>query len=98
MKYRRFSGFVLGWINYLAWVLASAACCSIMPQLIFAFVFETHPEFTLGGRYQLFLVYVAAAALAWIANLFLLAAIPVLANIGCMFSLRVCWIMELTLR
>lgn len=83
MKYRRFSGFILGWINYLAWSLASAACCSIVAPLIFAFVFETHPDFTLDGRYQLFLVYVAAAVVAWLTNMFLLGIIPILANIGC---------------
>lgn len=58
-----------------------------MSPLIYAFVFETHPDFTLDGRWQLFLLYIAAAAIAWFINIFLLKIIPVLANIGCRFSI-----------
>ncbi|EXJ78179.1 hypothetical protein A1O3_09340 [Capronia epimyces CBS 606.96] len=86
-KYRSGVGFVLGWINYLAWTLAAAACYSILSSLIFAFVFETHPDFSLSGRYQLFLVYVAVAIVSWAANLFCLSAIPLLGNIGCYGSM-----------
>ncbi|KAI9729402.1 MAG: hypothetical protein M1834_006926 [Cirrosporium novae-zelandiae] len=86
-KYRRLVGYPMGWFNFLGWVLTEAACCAIFSGLVYSMAVLCNPDFVQGGRWQLFLVYVAVAAIAWLCNLYMLKIIPYLENAGCWISL-----------
>lgn len=45
----------------------------------------THPEYVVGGRWHLFLVYVGWVLVAWLVNLYLLGLLDKIENVGCMW-------------
>ncbi|KAK3618903.1 hypothetical protein LTR22_026194 [Elasticomyces elasticus] len=82
-KYRRSCGYILGWLNYLGWVFTHAACCAIVATLTLALINLCKPEFDISVRWQMFLLYVAVAAVCWSINLFGLKGVATLEIIGC---------------
>lgn len=83
-QYRRPCSYVLGWFNYVGWVLTHAACCGIVASLTLALVNLCQPEFDTSTRWQQFLVFLALDLLCWMINLFGVKGIPNLEILGCM--------------
>lgn len=82
-RYRRYVGYPLGWLNYLGWVFTIAACASIATGLTYSLAVLTHPEFAIGPRWHLFLVYVGWVMVAWLINLYCLGLLDHIENVGC---------------
>ncbi|BCS21880.1 uncharacterized protein APUU_30105A [Aspergillus puulaauensis] len=81
-RYRRYVGYALGWLNFLGWVLTIAACASIATGLTFSLAILTHPEYVVGGRWHLFLVYVGWVLVACLVNLYLFGLLDKIENVG----------------
>ncbi|KAJ5517652.1 Amino acid/polyamine transporter I [Penicillium expansum] len=81
-EYRRCGAYILGWFNYLGWIMTHAGACLFVSTLIMALINLCSPDFDVSSRWQNFLIYVGFATWAWLVNVFGVKLIPGLELLG----------------
>lgn len=82
-QYRRYCGYLLGWLNYLGWIFTHAATVAIVSTCTLALINLCNPSFDVSTRWHLFLVYLALTMVCWLINIFGLRGIGKLEIMGC---------------